>query len=78
MDITDMKPADAVKLTRERYYSSLTLLHHIVKVGNSPTLAHMEMLEKYRQEVDIAEDMMLRSLGLAPDEDQLDLLDGVR
>lgn len=77
MDIHDMKPEDALKLTH-RYHEALKVLHITIQQGKSPSVGLMESLEKFRQECEMASDHMLQSLGLGPaDPAQIEIpLDG--
>lgn len=78
MDIMDMKPTEALNLCRERYVNELRRLHHVVRHGGSPTVAHMETLERYRQLEEMAQERVAQACGLAPDPDQLDLLEAAQ
>jgi Fe-S cluster assembly scaffold protein SufB len=78
MDIHDMTPENAKRLTHHRYHESLRVLHQIIKDNKSPSVNFMETLEKLRQDETIAEDYFLASIGLAPsDPAQIEIqLDG--
>ena len=78
MDIMDMPTAKALALVRERYINELRRLHHVIRHGGSPTVSHMETLEKYRQLEELVEERSMKELGLAPDPDQLDLLEAAQ
>lgn len=78
MDIDDMNPHKALALVRERYINELRRLHHVVRHGGSPTVAHLETLERYRQLEEMVEERAMQACGLAPDPDQLDLLEAAQ
>ena len=78
MDIDDMTPHKALALVRERYINELRHLHHVVRHGGSPTVAHLETLERYRQLEEMQEERAMQELGLAPDPDQLDQLEAAQ
>jgi hypothetical protein len=78
MEINEMDPKEVVKLTNHRYFEELKVLHLVVAACKSPAVSMMQSLEKRRQECEMAEDHMLRSLGLGPaDPAQIEIpLDG--
>ncbi len=78
MDIHDMNPEQALKMTHHRYHEALISLHTDIRHGRAPSVGLMEILEKYRQECEMANDYMLQSLGLGPaDPAQIEIpLDG--
>ena len=60
MDIYDMRPAEAVRVTRDRYYHNLQQLHTLVKEGVSPPVYLMQALEQARQLAEMAEEHLAR------------------
>lgn len=85
MDIYDMDPHEALRLTTRRYTEQLRVLHSVVKAGASPSVSHMETLEKYRQLEEMAQERVteaveadMEACGLAPDKlEQIEMpLDG--
>ena len=85
MDIYDMDPHEALRLTTHRYTEQLRVLHSVVKAGASPSVSHMECLEKYRQLEEMARERVteaveadMEACGLALDKlDQIEMpLDG--
>lgn len=85
MDIYDMDPHEALRLTTRRYTEQLRVLHLIIKAGASPDRDHLERLEKYRQLEEMAQERVtaaveadMEACGLAPDKlEQIEMpLDG--
>lgn len=65
MDIYDLPPAEAARLTHARYHGHLRALHEIVKIGGTPSVGLMETLEQSRQLEEMAAEHLMRSAGVA-------------